>query len=141
MFGEIVAVVGMNLRNLPARASASWVALLGFAGVVLVLEAVLAMGEGFNATLARVGADDVVVVTRGGSSDEMASSVSPDTVSIVMNAPGVLHENGRQVAAAELFITLDLPKRTTGLAANVPMRGTSEQGPRLRSKFKLLEGR
>jgi len=35
------------------------VALFGFAGVVLVVVAVLAMGEGFSATLKNVGADDV----------------------------------------------------------------------------------
>ena len=40
----------MNFRNLSARAAASWVAVLGL-GRVLVLVAVLAMGEGFSATL------------------------------------------------------------------------------------------
>jgi putative ABC transport system permease protein len=138
---QIVAIVSMNLRNLSARAAASWVALLGFAGVVLVVVAVLAIGEGFNATLKNVGADDVALVVRGGSSDEMSSSLLPDAVSVITNAEGVLRQGGQPFAAAELFVTLDLPKRSTGTFANVPMRGTSELGPQLRSKFKLESGR
>ena len=141
---QIIAIVTMNFRNLSARAAASWVAVLGFAGVVLVLVAVLAMGEGFNATLDNVGADDVAIVVRGGSSDEMSSSLQPDDVNVITGAPGVLRQggaNGRAFAAAELFVTLDLPKRSTGTFANVPMRGTDASGPQLRSKFKLESGR
>jgi putative ABC transport system permease protein len=141
---QIIAIVTMNFRNLSARAAASWVAVLGFAGVVLVLVAVLAMGEGFNATLNNVGADDVAIVVRGGSSDEMSSSLQPDEVNVITGAPGVLRQggaNGRAFAAAELFVTLDLPKRSTGTFANVPMRGTDVAGPQLRSKFKLESGR
>ncbi len=138
---QIGVVVWMNLRNLSARAAASWVALFGFAGVVLVVVAVLAIGEGFNATLKNVGADDVALVVRGGSSDEMSSSLLPDAVSVITNAPGVLRIEGQPFAAAELFVTLDLPKRSTGTFANVPMRGTSDVGPKLRSKFKFESGR
>jgi putative ABC transport system permease protein len=138
---QIVAIVMMNLRNLPARASASWVAVLGFAGVVLVLIAVLAMAEGFGKTLEGVGADDVAIVLRGGSGDEMSSSLMPEAVNVVMNAPGVLAGEGRPFMAAELFVTLDLPKRSTGTYANVPFRGTNDLGPKLRSKFAITSGR
>lgn len=138
---QIFAIVAMNLRNLSARAAASWVAVIGFGGVVLVLVAVLAMGEGFNSTLNNVGADDVALVVRGGSSDEMSSSLLPQDVAVIINAPGVMQQGGAPFAAAELFVTLDLPKRSTGTFANVPMRGTSEIGPQLRSKFKLESGR
>ncbi|HTE42832.1 MAG TPA: FtsX-like permease family protein [Steroidobacteraceae bacterium] len=138
---QILAIVAMNLRNLPARASASWVAVLGFAGVVLVLIAVLAMAEGFGKTLEGVGADDVAIVLRGGSGDEMSSSLMPDAVNVVINAPGVLSEGGQPFVAAELFVTLDLPKRSSGTFANVPFRGTNELGPKLRSKFQIASGR
>jgi putative ABC transport system permease protein len=138
---QIMAIVSMNLRNLSARAAASWVAVLGFAGVVLVLIAVLAMGKGFESTLRNVGADDIALVVRGGSSDEMSSSLMPDAVNVIVNAPGVLQQAGRPFAAAELYVTLDVPKRSTGTFANVPLRGTSELGPELRAKFKIESGR
>jgi len=138
---QVLAITWMNLRNLPARAGAAFVSMVGFAGVVLVLVAVLAMANGFRATLAQVGSEDVAVVTRAGSNDEMSSSLSADAVGIVMNAPGVQKEGAESLLAAELFVTVDLPKRSTGTWANVPLRGTSEVGPKLRPKFALTAGR
>ena len=131
----------MNLRNLPARAGASWVALLGFAGVVLVLVAVLAIAEGFRSTLASTGSNDVAIVVRAGSNDEMSSSLTPEAADIIGNAPGVMKVDGRPLAVPELFVTVDVPKRSTGTWANVPLRGTGEFGPRLRPDFKIVSGR
>jgi putative ABC transport system permease protein len=138
---QVFAITWMNIRNLRARAGASWVAVLGFAGVVLVLVAVLAMAEGFNSTLAQVGSDDVAVIVRAGSTEEMSSSISPETLAVVTNAPGIQREGDRPLLAAELFITVDVPKRATGTWANVPLRGTSELGPKLRPKFNIESGR
>jgi putative ABC transport system permease protein len=138
---QIATITWMNLRNLPARAGAAAVAMLGFAGVVLVLVAVLAMANGFRATLAQVGSEDVAVVTRAGSNDELSSSLSADTVNILSNAPGIQTIAGQPMVAAELFVTLDLAKRSTGTWANVPLRGTSAVGPKLRPQFKITAGR
>lgn len=138
---QVFAITWMNIRNLRARAGASWVAVLGFAGVVLVLVAVLAMAEGFNSTLAQVGSDDVAVIVRAGSTEEMSSSISPDTLAVVSNAPGIQREGDQPLLAAELFITVDVPKRATGTWANVPLRGTSALGPKLRPKFNIESGR
>ncbi len=138
---QVLAITWMNLRNLRQRAGASWVATLGFAGVVLVMVAVLAMAEGFRSTLAQTGSEDVAIVVRAGSNDEMSSSVSPEAVSIIGNAPGIERVNDQRLLAAELFLTVDLPKRSTGTWANAPLRGTDEMGPPLRPKFKIESGR
>ena len=63
---QIGAVTVMNLRNIRERASSTLVALLGVTGVVTVVVGVLSISEGFRAVLQRAGADDVVVVLRGG---------------------------------------------------------------------------
>ncbi len=138
---QIVAITWMNLRSLRQRAGASSVATFGFAGVVLVMIAVLAMAEGFRVTLAQAGSEDVAVVVRAGSNEEMSSSISPEAVAIVANAPGVQRAGDRPLIAGELFVTVDLPKRSTGTWANVPLRGTNASGPRLRPKFKIESGR
>jgi putative ABC transport system permease protein len=138
---QVIAITWMNLRNLRQRAGASWVAALGFAGVVLVMVAVLAMAEGFRSTLAQTGSEDVAVIVRAGSNEEMSSSMSPESISIIGNVPGIATSGNDRMLAAELFVTVDLPKRSTGTWANAPLRGTSEIGPRLRPNFKIEQGR
>ena len=45
------------------------------------------------------------------------------------------------VVSAELYTSVDQPKRTTGTPANAPFRGIEPAGPRTRSHFQLLNGR
>ena len=52
---QISAVVIMNLRSLPSRASISLVTLVAVAVVVTVLLSFLAMANGFRATVAGTG--------------------------------------------------------------------------------------
>ena len=66
----------MNLRSMRERLTSSIVALVGIAGVVMVLIGVLSIGEGFRAVLDLSGADDVAIVLRGGSTDEMGSGIA-----------------------------------------------------------------
>lgn len=51
IFGQILAVTGMNLRNLPQRIGTSLVVVIGIGGVVGVLVSVLAMSKGLTGTL------------------------------------------------------------------------------------------
>jgi putative ABC transport system permease protein len=142
---QIVTIMWMNLRNIRARMGASLVSMFGIAGVVLVVVAVLAMAEGFRATLEQAGSDDVAVVLRSGTSGEMSSVLAPDDVRIVGDAPGIMtgvvDGESRPMTSAELFVTIDLPKRATGTWANAPMRGIEGAGAALRPKFKLITGR
>ena len=57
----------IGIASLPQRWGASSVIVVGIAGVVGVLVAMLAMGEGFSATLKQTGSDDTAIVLRGGS--------------------------------------------------------------------------
>jgi len=45
----IIAITLMNLRNIPMRIGASLVIVVGIAGVVAVLVAILSMASGFEA--------------------------------------------------------------------------------------------
>src|SRR5262249_54973179 len=64
---QIAAITILNLRNLPQRVGTSLVVIVGIAGVVGVLVAVLAMAEGFRYTLASTGRQDRVIMLRAGS--------------------------------------------------------------------------
>jgi putative ABC transport system permease protein len=41
-------------------------------------------------------------------------------------APGIARSSDGPLASAELFVMINLPKRSTGTDANVPMRGVEK---------------
>ena len=91
-FNQLSAITAMNLRNLPARIGTSLVAVIGIGGVVAVLVSLLSMGEGFRAALDLSGSEDVALVLRGGSSDELSSSFNREQVNVIVSAPGILRD-------------------------------------------------
>lgn len=138
---QIAAVTLMNLRAVPQRFAASAVAVIGIAGVVLILVALLSVSEGFRRTLELAGSDRVVVVLRGNANSEMASSFTEEQVRLIEEAPGIARDGAGPIVSAELFTTVDQPKRTTGTPANAPLRGIEPAGIRTRTHFQLLAGR
>ena len=140
-FSQVVAVTSMNLRNLPERKASAIVALVGIVGVVAVLVGVLAIREGFRQVLDLSGAQDVAIVLRGGSTDEMSSSMLQDQTRIIADAAGVARDSAGPLASPELYVVVDVPMRRTNTPANVPLRGVSAQGPKLREHLKIVAGR
>lgn len=138
---QIVAVTAMNLRALPRRMTTSLVSVIGIAGVVLILVALLSISEGFRRTLELSGSDHVAVVLRGSSGAELTSSFSREQVLIIEEATGIARDAHGPIVSAELYTTVDQPKRSTGTAANAPFRGIEGPGPQTRAHFHLLAGR
>ncbi len=140
-FNQLVAVTAMNLRNLPARLGASLVAVVGIGGVVAVLVSLLSMGEGFRAALDLSGRDDVAVLLRGGSPDELSSAFNREQVSVIVAAPGLRRDARGPIASPEFYTIVDLPMRSTGTAANVPFRGVTARALDVRDGFRIVAGR
>ncbi|HRC84755.1 MAG TPA: ABC transporter permease, partial [Thermoanaerobaculia bacterium] len=138
---QIFQVTLLNLRNLKERAASSLVAVIGIAGVVTIVVAVLSIAEGFRKTMNAAGAPDRAVVLRSGSASEMISFFSGDSVRLIRGGPGVAQGDLGPVASAELFVIIDLPKRTTGTTANVPLRGVEPAAFQVRPELKIVEGR
>jgi len=132
---EILAITWQNLKSIPARLGASLVAVVGVAGVVAVLVAVLSMARGFEATLESGTAPDNVVVLRSGSSSELDSGFAGDLTRLIAQSPRLAR------SSAEVYVIVDLPKKSTGTDANVPMRGVGPDGPDIRANFEIIEGR
>jgi putative ABC transport system permease protein len=137
---QIAAVTVMNLRTLPGRAAPSAVAVIGMAGVVGVLVAVLSMAEGFRATMANTGTPDTVVVMRAGSDAEMTSILLRDDYTIIQDAPQIARRDGVRASSAELFVIVDLVKRSSNTTAQAPLRGVSPGAFGVRN-VRLLQGR
>ncbi len=79
----------IGIAGLPQRWGASLVIVVGIAGVVGVLVAMLAMGEGFKATLDKTGGDDSAIVLRAGSQAETNSVITRDQAPLLSALPGI----------------------------------------------------
>ena len=138
---RIIVITTLSLRTLRLRAGASAVAVVGVAGVVLVFVAVLSIAEGFQAALAGAGSPDTAIIMRGGSTSELSSTLALADTRIIKDAAGVRRSDSGAVASAELFVVVDLLKRSTGTVANVPLRGVEPAAFGVREEVRLVEGR
>jgi len=141
ILNQILAVTLLNLKNLPQRPGASVVAVVGVAAVVLVFAAVLSMARGFERTMLSAGADDTAIIMRSGATSEMSSGFSGDQVLVIASAPGLLKDGDTPVLSAELFVIVDVKKKSTNTDANVPFRGVQASAFDVRRDVKITEGR
>jgi len=140
-FSQVAAVTGVNLRTLPQRRGSSLATVIGVAGVVIVSIAVFSIAEGVRHALSASAASDTAVVMRSGSDSEMMSGLQRDATRIIAEAPGVRRGPGGPAASAELYVIVDLPKRSTGTDANVPLRGVQPAAFDVRDKVRIIQGR
>jgi putative ABC transport system permease protein len=138
---QILSVTLFNLRTIPERIWAAVTAAVGIAGVVVVLVSILSIAEGFKAAMAVKGSDDLAVVLRTSANNEMTSGLSREETRLVSDAPGVARSPEGPLTSAELFVIINLPKRSTGTDANVPLRGVGSAVMKVHDDVKIVEGR
>jgi putative ABC transport system permease protein len=71
----------------------------------------------------------------------MMSGLSREETRVIAETAGVARSSLGQVASPELFVIIDLPKRSTGTTANVPLRGVEEAAFEVRDGLQIIEGR
>jgi len=140
-FTRFFSIAIFNLRSLPERKGAAVTAAIGIAGVVGVFVGVLAIAEGFRRAMTVSGSPDVAVVLRAGSDSEMTSGFDREATRTISDAPGIARGSAGALASAELFVIINLPKRSTGTDANVPLRGVEQGAFEVRGNIKMVEGR
>ena len=137
-----VSVTAVGISTLRNRIGSSSVIVIGIAGVVGVLVALLAMGEGFRATLQAGGRDDTAIVLRGGSVSESASILVRNDIEIVTQAPGIaLDGTGNPLVSAELMVPVRVRNKRETEDGNIPLRGVDGNAWILRPQLKIIEGR
>jgi putative ABC transport system permease protein len=135
------AIIAMSLQSIPQRLGASSVIVIGIAGVVAVLISVLAMGAGFQHTLADSGRNDRVIVLRGGSDAELSSYLSTTDIATISNAPGLAKDSeGKALLSSEVVTVVNVPKADTGTDANVTLRGVGLKVMEVRPEMKIIAG-
>ena len=135
------AVTLLNLRTIHQRLSSSAVAIIGIAGVVVVLVSVLSIAQGFQAAMQNSNSPLRAMVMRTGADTELTSGLDGDEVNVIKQAPGMATDGRAPLASAELYVIIDLPKRSTNTPANVPMRGVEPVVLQVRDQASIVAGR
>jgi putative ABC transport system permease protein len=138
---QTVAVTALNLRTIPRRLGSSSVAVVGIAGVVVVLVSVLSIAQGFTAAMEESGSPLRAIVMRSGADSEMTSGLGGTDVEVIKQAPGLHRDKQTALASSELYVIIDIPKKSTNTAANVPMRGIDRTAMQVRDEVSIVEGR
>ena len=140
-FSQVASITWFNLRTIPERKGAAAATAVGIGGVVAVFVGVLSIADGFARAMTTVGSDELVLVLRSGADSEMTSGLGREETRVIADAPGVARNESGALTSAELFVIINLPKRSTGTDANVPFRGVEQTAFPVRENITIIEGR
>ncbi|HKT42022.1 MAG TPA: ABC transporter permease, partial [Rhodanobacteraceae bacterium] len=138
-----LSVTRVGVGTLSQRLGSTAVIVVGIAGVVGVLVALLAMGDGLTATLQQTGSNDTAIVLRGGSGAETNSVLTRDDIDVIEQAPGIARDGqGKPIASAELVVVANVPKKSDPTTeANVAIRGVGEEAWAVWPNVRITKGR
>jgi putative ABC transport system permease protein len=137
---QVASITKFGLLSIPQRRGAVAATILGIAGVVAVLVGVLSIATGFRRAMEVSASPDTAIVLRSGADSEMVSGLGRDETRVIADAPGIARGNHGALASAELWVIIDLPKRSTSTDANVPLRGVEENAVAVRDGVKIIQG-
>jgi len=141
---QAASVTMVGVSTLRQRLGSSSVVIIGIAGVVGVLVALLAMGDGYAETLRKTGSEDTAIVMRGGSASEVMSVMDHDSVVVVPQAPGIARDSqGKPIASPEIVVAANLPVKSGGPddEGSVQLRGVGDEAWAVRPNIKIIAGR
>ena len=130
-----------NVRSLAARRFSTGLTLLGLSLVVFIFAAVLMLSNGIEAALSAGGSRQNAVLLREGATNEIASFVPREAVTVIGNWPQVASSPaGAALAAGELVVIVALP-RAGDTFANISARGVTPASFAARPTVRVVEGR
>jgi len=138
---QVAAVTRFGLMSVPRRLGSVAATVIGIAGVVAVLVGILSMAIGFTQAMTASGSEDRAIILRSGADSEMVSGLDHEATRVIADAPGVARGSNGPLSSAELYVMINVPKRSTGTDANVPLRGVDLAALQVRGNIKILEGR
>jgi len=142
---QTASVAAIGIATIAQRLGSSAVIVVGIAGVVAVLVAMLAMAQGYADTLRRTGSADTAIVLRGASASEVSSVLTHDDTIVIEQAPGIARDDaGKPIVSPELVVAANLPVKGGKDAddtGSVQLRGIGEEAWKLRTNAKIVAGR
>ena len=131
-----------NVRNIRVRWQVTLLAVGGIALVVAVFAVLMAMSEGFAATLRSTGRTDNVMIVQRGSASELTSGVPLEHRNLIVVDDRIARgADGRPLAAGEWVIVIGLPKASDGIPTNVTIRAVPPATFEVRGGIHIVEGR
>jgi putative ABC transport system permease protein len=137
---QVAAVTRFGLMSVSRRKGSVAATVLGIAGVVAVLVGILSMAVGFEMAMTSSGSDDKAIILRSGADSEMVSGLDHEATRIIADSPGVERGSNGPLSSAELYVMINVPKRSTGTDANVPLRGVDPAALQVRGNIQILKG-
>jgi putative ABC transport system permease protein len=115
---------------------------IGIAGVVGVLVAVLGMATGLGQAFGSTGDPARAIVLHKAANNEGFSNIDIAWLGPIADAPGVLRgPNGESAASPEYVVGVNLPKRSNEVAAGVTMRGVGAAAFLVHPEWRIVAGR
>ncbi|MGC8518369.1 MAG: ABC transporter permease [Steroidobacteraceae bacterium] len=141
--GRLTASVTLSgIATLPQRWGSASVVIVGIAGVVGVLVALLAMASGYQATFQATGSADRAIVLRSGAISESSSNLDQASVMLIGQKPQVAHDaTGAPLISPEVVVAASLTKKGSGRYGSATIRGVGAEVWAVRSEVKLIAGR
>ena len=139
-----MSVANVGISTLGQRLGSSAVIVVGIAGVVGVLVAMLAMAEGYAETLRKTGSVDTAIVLRGASAAEVMSGLDRDSIVQIAQTPGIARDaKGEPLASPEIVVAANLPLKggTADDEGSVQLRGVGAQAWAVRPQVRIVDGR
>jgi len=134
--------INYNIRSVMNRWPSTLVAVLSVAGTVGVFVVMLAMAQGFRATLVSSGSPRNALVLRGGANAEMMSALMLDQTKVIDDAPGIARSaSGDPLVSPEVVVIGAFPLASSGSDANVQIRGISPRALEVRPDVHMASGR
>lgn len=140
-FRQVAAVTAVSLRELPTRSVSSAVAVFGIAGVVMVMVGILSMAAGISAVLTETSDPRVAIVLRASATSELDSGFSRESTLVIAESESIAQGPDGPLVSSELYVIVDLPRKSTGTVSNVPLRGVETQAMAVRGNVRIIEGR
>jgi putative ABC transport system permease protein len=139
---QVFVVTSLSLRSIPQRLGNALVIVVGIAGVVAVLLAVLTMHVNFRQTINADGSADRAIVLAKNATIEYDSDLSLENIAAVTDAAGIKHDGrNRGLVSAEIIMTAPVARKRDRSDVNATLRGVGEQYFAIRPELRLVAGR
>lgn len=138
---QVAAVTATSLREVPTRWVSSAVAVFGIAGVVTVMVGILSIAAGFRAALTETSDPRVAMVLRASATSEMDSGFSRDDALVIGESESIARGADGPLVSSELYVVVDVPRKSTGTSSNVPFRGVEPAAVAVRGNVSIVQGR